>query len=63
MLTFYKHKDKENHIYLNPHEVTNMVNAINYSNNVGLCKYAVNVWLVITMKDGGEREFRVTAYN
>lgn len=55
----YKHKDKDNRIHLTANEVSVMANAINSSSNVGLCIYAVDLWLVVSMKNGGERKFRV----
>lgn len=32
---------------------------LNKSKNIGLCKYAVKVWVVVSMKQGVERRFRI----
>ena len=57
----YRHKNEDKKQYLSNHEISEFSNEWNTSSTIGLCKYAVNIWLVVESHSGDLRTFRVNS--
>ena len=55
----YRHKSEDKKEYLSNHEISDFTTEWNASSTIGLCKYAVNIWLVVESHSGDLRTFRV----
>ena len=62
-VSVYMHKNEDNPVYLSNYEINEFISEWNNSETIGLCKYAVKIWLIVENHNSKKREFRINAEN